>query len=86
MRCSFQPREWVDRVGLAMIQKGSQSSDVDFKRSRIPGTRRSTETTIVVSSKTLPVADIDLLAAFPDDPIQFRAFGFGKNFGATFDG
>jgi len=66
--------------------KGSHSSDADFKRSCIPGTRRSTDTTIVVSSKTLPVAGIDFLAAFLNDSIQFRAFGFGKNSGATLNG
>jgi len=52
----------------------------------MPGTRRKTDTTIVVSSKTLPVAGIDFLTAFPDDPVQFRAFGFRKNCCAAFDG
>ena len=31
-------------------------------------------------------AGIDFLTAFPDDPVQFRAFGFRKNCCAAFDG
>jgi len=51
----------------------------------MPGTRRKTDTTTVVSSKTLPVAGIGLLAAFRDDPLQFGAFRFRQDSGAPFN-
>ncbi len=52
----------------------------------MPGIRRNTETTIVVSSNTLPVAGIYFLAAFLDDLAQLRTFRLGKDFSTTGDG
>jgi hypothetical protein len=52
----------------------------------MPGARRRTETTMVVSSTTLPVAGIYFLATFMDDPAQFCALGFGKNLGTARNG
>lgn len=51
----------------------------------MPGTRRSTDTTTVVSSRTLPIAGIDFLAAFRDDPLQFSAFRFRQDAGTPFN-
>jgi hypothetical protein len=79
--------EWLTPYSNSpKAKRGSQSSGADFMCSCIPGARRSTDTTIVVSSKILPVAGIHPLAAFLDDPFQFRAFGLGKDLCTTFDG
>jgi hypothetical protein len=78
---------WNDspRTGSPKTNKGSQRSPAEAKRCCMPGTRRSTETTMVVSSRTLPVAGIDFFASFRDDFVQFGAFGFCQYFETALD-